>query len=103
MLGGATQLCKRREIQALSLHLKSLMNPADDSSFLAACNIPKMGLGSKSQVLIQKLSQQRGTCCYEWLVLFLFCYSYFINKLELYCLLSVFSVVNFVHQVSSPS
>ena len=66
MLGGATQLSQRREIQALRCHLNILVNPVDDFQFLAGCSVPKIGLGPKTQSKLQLCADEVGISCYAW-------------------------------------
>ena len=71
MLGGATQLRKRREIQALSCHLRVLLRPHNDDFFLESCAVPKIGMGKRTKETLLRVAVAQSASCYIWYLVFL--------------------------------
>ncbi len=60
LLVGGLRFYERKEIKDMLAYLKTLANPADDLSFSRIINVPRRGIGDKTEDIIRDLARAGG-------------------------------------------
>ncbi len=62
---GGTRFYERREVKDLLAYLRLLVNPADDVSAKRVLNVPRRGIGAKSEEALDRFASQEGVAFLE--------------------------------------